>query len=214
MFNLINSNDLNWLSDICTEIIKINNSRFSLVERCLHFEKIIVMNKGMETYMRQHIASSSSKIAAGIEFTQLWGFIWSIHKLINKADDLNRFSHDYITHTILATKDKWLCDKAFKRMQDYVEQDDESGVKTYELCIKLADTFDQYQMYRPDWLASWSKFTKEEFELFENNPLHEGEIKKWIIHASRNNHSLRNLLTDNIWQARLCKLIMLTQTIT
>ena len=64
MFNLVNSNDLNILSSLCSKIIDLNQDDYDLASCCLHFEYIIVMNKGMETYMRQHIASSNG-IAAG-----------------------------------------------------------------------------------------------------------------------------------------------------
>ena len=65
MFNLVNSNDLNILSSLCSKLIELNQDEKDILSQCLHFEYIIVMNKGMETYMRQHIASTNG-IAAGI----------------------------------------------------------------------------------------------------------------------------------------------------
>lgn len=207
MFNLVNSNDLNILSSLCSKIIDLNQDDYDLASCCLHFEYIIVMNKGMETYMRQHIASSNG-IAAGIEFSQLWTFIWQIHKIVHKADNINRFSHDYITHTILSLKNIWSKTAGFERMQNYVQNDDDSNVKTYELCLKLADTFDQYQMYRQDWLEAWSSFTEEDFSIFNENPQIEGAIKLWLDKNARRKDSIYELLVNNLWQARLWNLIV------
>lgn len=207
MFNLVNSNDLNILSSLCSKLIELNQDEKDILSQCLHFEYIIVMNKGMETYMRQHIASTNG-IAAGIEFSQLWTFIWQIHKIIHKADNINRFSHDYITHTLLSLKPIWSKDTGFERMQSYVQNDDDSNIKTYELCLKLADTFDQYQMYRQDWLEAWGSFTKEDFINFEENPQQNGVIKLWLEKASRKQKAIYDLLVNNLWQARLWSLIV------
>lgn len=210
MFNLINSNDLDILSELCAEIIKHNDDNEDLMTRCLRFERIIVMNKGIQTYMRQHIASSKTGIAAGIEFLQLWTFIWEIHKSIHKADNVNRFAHDYISHTIFSLKEIWLKSEGFERMQQYAADDDESNIKTYELCLKLADTFDQYQMYRPDWLDTWETFKDSDFSIYYENPNFEGVIHSWILKTSRKNKSLYTLLEDNLWQARLWNLVCKT----
>lgn len=207
MFTLINSNDLDHLSELCALIIGANHDE-DILARCLHFEHIIVMNKGMETYMRQHIAASEAGIAAGIEFTQLWTFIWQVHKIVHHADDLNRFSHEYIIHTLFSLKAVWKSDPLFKRLRHYIENDDASQLKTYELCWKIADTFDQYQMYRPDWLNQWEKFTAEDFEIFQKNPEFDGAIKKWLKQTSRHHHALYTLLVDNIWQAKLWNMLV------
>ncbi|MCO1337251.1 exodeoxyribonuclease V subunit gamma, partial [Microbulbifer sp. OS29] len=36
-------------------------------------------------------------------------------------------------------------------------QNDEAGFKRYQLCGKIADIFDQYLVYRPDWIEAWDR---------------------------------------------------------
>lgn len=57
----------------------------------------------------------------------------------------------------------------FERIKDYVRHD-HSDERAYELAAKLADTFDQYQIYRPHWIADWNKFTIQDFADYEANP--------------------------------------------
>ena len=82
LMNVINSNDLTTLAALCSRIISSitppNDNPFA-------FEKVIVMNKGMQTYLQQEIAKQIG-VCSGIDVVQVWGFIWSLHKALNKAD--------------------------------------------------------------------------------------------------------------------------------
>lgn len=57
----------------------------------------------------------------------------------------------------------------FAKLRYYVSTD-EYGDKAYELAAKIADTFDQYQMYRPRWIKAWNFFTFEDFDNYERDP--------------------------------------------
>ena len=72
--NVVNSNDLNLLSTICARIVQ-KPPRGAKVNNPFHFDKVIVMNKGMQTYLQEQI-SSNNKVCAGIDFSQVWAFIW------------------------------------------------------------------------------------------------------------------------------------------
>lgn len=51
-------------------------------------------------------------------------------------------------------------DPIYEPMKEYLNLDTsiEKTEKAYQLCGAIADTFDQYQMYRPDWILAWNKF--------------------------------------------------------
>lgn len=57
----------------------------------------------------------------------------------------------------------------FDKIRDYVSNE-YSDDRAYELAAKIADTFDQYQIYRPQWLLQWNKFTLQDFVDYEQNP--------------------------------------------
>lgn len=57
----------------------------------------------------------------------------------------------------------------FDRIKDYVHHD-QADERAFELAAKIADTFDQYQIYRPEWILAWNKFTLDDFTAYELNP--------------------------------------------
>ena len=60
--------------------------------------------------------------------------LWSIMKLLNKSKAVNELSS----------------------IQDYI-RDDETGKKQYQLSMKIAKIFDDYQVYRPSMLLEWQR---------------------------------------------------------
>lgn len=56
----------------------------------------------------------------------------------------------------------------FDRIKDYVRHD-ATDERAFELAAKLADTFDQYQIYRPQWILEWNNFSLADFENYEKN---------------------------------------------
>ncbi|MGN0915427.1 MAG: exodeoxyribonuclease V subunit gamma [Succinivibrio sp.] len=218
--HVVNSNNLHRLATLCSLLIQGGPSSS---ENPFVLDKVIVMNRGMQTYLQQEIANTNT-VCAGLEFEQIWGFIWSLHKIINGADAFNRFDHEHMTWSLYSLKNIWLNerDPIFKRMRDYLDDDESeprnddgnsNDAKAYLLCGVIADCFDQYQMYRPEWILSWNEFTKEDFDLISSDKNGElnvngGRIAAWLKDAVKNVKSShqkfeRKKLLDNIWQVKL-----------
>lgn len=215
LMNVINSNDLSTLALICSQVIQKltppnNGNPFA-------FEKVIVMNKGMQTYLQQEIAKING-VCSGIDFVQVWAFIWSLHKNLNNADSSNRFSHEHMTWSIfslmkdIADSD----DPIYEPMKEYlkIESSIEKTEKAYQLCGAIADTFDQYQMYRPDWILDWNQLSDEDFNAVSveggKYRVAEGsKLEKWIKKVAKDyrlkgvNQNSINSILGNIWQIRL-----------
>ncbi len=204
-FNVINSNSLETLAKICAQLME----RYPLADPLLN-EEIVVMNMGMRSFLTQEIAKQN-QIAAQCNFQQIWQLIWNIHNKVNGSDDkLNRFDRSYIAWNIAGMRDIWSNPeiKGFEKMQEYVK-DDTDGSRCYELAAKIADTFDQYQMYRPDWIAAFNTFTYEDFLAFDADNDAPGKINDWINENTRSKNSegrgraIREVLISNLWQVRL-----------
>lgn len=60
-------------------------------------------------------------------------------------------------------------DDIFFKLQQYLI-DDQFGDKAYELSAKIADAFDQYQMYRPQWIQVWNTMSLSVFDDYERAP--------------------------------------------
>ena len=173
VMQVINSNDLSALSEICARIIKspVSNGSDPFAS-----ETVITMNKGMKVYLQQSIASYNS-ICANLEFNQVWEFIWKLHKSINGADSSNRYSHEHMTWSIfslIGSLDK--DDPVFVKMREYVSLDDDREM-SYQLCGVIADSFDQYQMFRPDWIQQWNCFVPDDFLKVEFDDNSEAQLK-------------------------------------
>ena len=57
----------------------------------------------------------------------------------------------------------------YYKLRQYLK-DDTFGDKAYELSAKIADTFDQYQLYRPEWINAWNEISLSDFDEYEQNP--------------------------------------------
>lgn len=203
-FQVINSNNLELMAYCTAKIIKQEP-----LDDPMDKEHICVMNLGMKTYLSQKI-SLFNDIESNIQYDQIWQLIWYIHKCINpQALDKNLYDHKHLLWNILSLKDIWN-DKnkepLLGRMQEYV-LDDENGIRAYELAARLADTYDQYQMYRPEWIIAWDSFSDDDFTLYSKDPQSDNAIGKWIkslcTSYQRYDHTLNSILHNNIWQIRL-----------
>lgn len=208
ILNIVNSNDLQVLSHVCASIISENP-----LDDPFESETILVMNSGMKTYLSQELANFCN-VQANCRYVHVWQIIWEIYKSINSIDETrNPFSSDYMLINILALKDLWsdtTSDESFffKKLASYIEHDD-TGDKAYELCKKIADIFDQYQMYRKDYILSWDDFTEDDFQNYKDGKAN--AISTWIdnVVASRApfnenlQEKIKESLKDNIWQIRL-----------
>ena len=201
-FTVKNSNYIEALGYMCTEQMKIP------LQSPFEKEHIIVMNSGMKSYLQQFIAHQNG-ICSNVSFDQLWSFVWNIYKKITPdSGDDNYFEHDYIIWTLYQMLYLEHCadlDESLATVKNYIK-DDTDGTKTYELCVAIADTYDQYLMYRNDWILMWDAIAQ-----------HSGDQDKLIsewqksVSHTRNsderqlkkNQALGNVLKDNSWQPKL-----------
>lgn len=198
-FLVKNSNYIEALGYMCTEQMKIP------LKDPFAKEHVIVMNTGMKSYLQQFIAQQNG-ICSNVSFDQLWTFIWSIYRKITPdLGEVHYFDHDYIIWTLyqmLHEEHCADCVDALSSVKNYIA-DDTDGTKTYELCVQIADTFDQYLMYRNDWILMWDAIAQhhgDDKDLIQ-------EWQKAVIHPkgtaateTGRNNLLANVLFDNTWQ--------------
>lgn len=220
--HVINSNDINCLAFYCSWIIK--NLKADSHSSPFNPEKIIVMNKGMKSYLQQRIADYAD-VCAGVEFNQVWEFIWDIHKRLNHGDAFNRFNHEHLTWAIFKAKNIWgnrnldenedpYSDyRIFSSMRNYLSDkedvsnvDSQNEARIYQLCGVIADALDQYQMYRPDWIKIWNEYSPDDSQSFRKL------CEKWKKHVLKNKNGndrvfLEETLDKNLWQVRLWTII-------
>jgi len=122
-------------------------------------EIILVPNLAMQRWLNLQLAASHG-IAANIEYSLPAAYIWHLAASLKdpgaatafEADPLSRDQSAWLIHGLLPAV---LMQEAFRPLRNYLEGD-ASGVKRWQLSQRIADTFDRYQYYRPEWIRCWS----------------------------------------------------------
>lgn len=124
----------------------------------LENEIFLVSNNGMAQWLKQQLAlKSRSGVAAGLDFKLPSSFIWSVYRdvlgnKIPKQQVLAKAPLIWRLYRLLPTLVK---QDAYSDLQRFLSVDQDQR-KRFQLAEKLADLYDQYQVYRSDWLTDWA----------------------------------------------------------
>ncbi len=162
-FYLQVSNSLNQLADKLS--IEINSQQQSVFQPVY----IITQTEGMNSWLKLRIAQNIG-IAANIQFLKPNDLINQVYFILGgqfskslSSDDLNWLLYKVLGETEFIEN--------FPRISDYYNYDGiDKEVKRMALAEKVADLFDQYQIYRPDMIQSWNRdklFTRHDEEKWQ-----------------------------------------------
>ncbi|MBR9729235.1 exodeoxyribonuclease V subunit gamma [Shewanella intestini] len=162
MLKLIQSNQMEVLSAHLANFIATPLPNTPLLSN----ESILVQSPGMSTWLRLEIAKHNH-IAAGLTFPLPSSFTWQLcHLLLPDVPKENAFTKAAMTWKLLDLLPSLLNDTDYAPLSQYLdlpaEITDEAlanidGVKLYQLCGRIADIFDQYLVFRPDWIQCWEQ---------------------------------------------------------
>lgn len=137
--------------------------------------KILVQSQGMSRWINSQLAAELG-VAANIDFPYPASFVWSLYSQLFDLAEENPFNKPLLVWRIVLLLQELQSEPDFAAVQAYLEHDDD-GLKLYQLAGVIADIFDQYLMYRPDWLAAWE------------GRLEDRLAKAINVHLGKNNHS-------------------------
>lgn len=123
----------------------------------LESECVLVQSNGIAQWLKRHWAEALG-IAAMVDVTLPARFQWQAYRAV-LGNDLPRhspFDKDRLTWRLLRLLPEHLDAPEFAALANYMRNDTEQR-KLYQLAERLADLYDQYQMYRADWLADWAE---------------------------------------------------------
>ncbi|MFQ2094437.1 exodeoxyribonuclease V subunit gamma [Aeromonas taiwanensis] len=158
MFTLYHSNQLDLLKELL-----VSRIRQAPLSHPFEREQILVQSPGMAQWLKLELAKAFG-IAANIDFPLPASFIWEMFTRVladvPRQSPYNKGSMSWQLMTILPA----LLDRpAFAPLAAYLSGDDAESlqdpeqVRLWQLCQKVADLFDQYLVYRPDWIARWEQ---------------------------------------------------------
>ena len=147
-------------------------------------ETILVQSPGMAQWLQLEIAKSTG-IAANIDFPLPASFIWQQFKhVLEEVPDNSPFNKQSMTWQIMTLLPTCLENSDFAALKDYLK-DDEGLRKRFQLSGKIADIFDQYLVYRPEWVDNWETLSESQITLEHLQPdwldAHLWQVKLWRL---------------------------------
>lgn len=117
-------------------------------------EMILVQSTGMAQWLQMTLAQKFG-IAANIDFPLPASFIWDMFvRVLPDIPKESAFSKQSMSWKLMTLLPQLLDDEAFTLLRQYLT-DDTDKRKLFQLSSHAADLFDQYLVYRPDWLTQW-----------------------------------------------------------
>ncbi|MCP1363521.1 exodeoxyribonuclease V subunit gamma, partial [Halomonas sp. BBD45] len=161
-FMVVHGNRLEDLRGIAVEWMK----RHPLAP--LENEVILVQSNGISQWMKLALAADTdeagSGIAAALDITLPARFLWQAYRavLIHAESDpaavpsTSPFDKSRLTWRLLRLLPELMTHDVFAPLKQFLDGDGDLR-KHHQLAERLADLFDQYQVYRADWLDAWGR---------------------------------------------------------
>ncbi|SDL23318.1 DNA helicase/exodeoxyribonuclease V, gamma subunit [Franzmannia pantelleriensis] len=137
----------------------------------LENETILVQSNGISQWLKLALAADErddgtggSGIAAALDITLPARFLWQAYRaVLNHVEQdphavpaTSPFDKSHLLWRLLRLLPALMERDAFAPLRQFLAHDDDLR-KHYQLAERLADLFDQYQVYRADWLDAWGR---------------------------------------------------------
>ncbi len=152
---------------MCAFRVYIGNRLETLVEMLSHVlgeplpspleaEVIVVQSKGMEHWLSLELARRHG-ICANVIFPFPNRFVEEIDRRVTGTPALSpSFEPRFMSWRILRLLQEAANEPEFRDVREYLAGDN-SGLRLFQLADRVADTLDQYLVYRPGMIARWEK---------------------------------------------------------
>lgn len=149
LFTVYHSNQVDVLKSLLVELIRINP-----LENPFEKEQILVQSPGMSQWLKMELAKEFG-VAANLEFPLPATFIWDMFtQVLADVPKRSAFNKEAMTWKLMHLLPGLLNEASFEPLARYLQEDSDNS-KLYQLAEKIADIFDGYLVYRPEWIASW-----------------------------------------------------------
>ncbi|MGE8318470.1 MAG: exodeoxyribonuclease V subunit gamma [Comamonas sp.] len=126
-------------------------------------ETVLVQSNGIAQWLKFSLARPEEQggcgVAAALQVQLPSQFLWQAYRAALGAQEVPEVSpldKAPLTWRLLRLLPPLLGEPAFAGLRQFLAGDDQLR-KHYQLAERVADLFDQYQVYRADWLADWSR---------------------------------------------------------
>ncbi|WP_256853133.1 exodeoxyribonuclease V subunit gamma [Pantoea sp. Fr+CA_20] len=151
MFHVYHSNQLDLLKSLAARVIKLDP-----LDDPFASEMVLVQSPGMAQWLQMELAQTFG-IAANIEFPLPASFIWEMFvRVLPDIPVESAFSKASMSWKLMHRLPSLLRQDEFASLRHYLSDDGDKR-KLFQLSARIADLFDQYLVYRADWLNSWER---------------------------------------------------------
>ncbi|EKM95315.1 exodeoxyribonuclease V subunit gamma [Stutzerimonas degradans] len=149
MLNLYHAPDLETLGELATTLLA------QPLADPFAPARIVVPSQGMGRWLTLELARKQG-IAMQLDLQLPAAFVWDLSRtVLGSLPEQSAFAPSTLTWRLYG----WLSEPAnlqlAPRLAQYLDGGDER--RRLSLAAKIADTFDQYLLYRDDWLAAWER---------------------------------------------------------
>ncbi|SLM62884.1 MULTISPECIES: exodeoxyribonuclease V subunit gamma [Dickeya] len=128
----------------------------------LENELILVQSNGIGQWLKLALARDRQEggcgIAAALDIQLPARFFWQVYRSVlgrEQVPETSPFDKEQLIWRLMRLLPERLAEDDFAALAGFL-RDDNDLRKLYQLAARLADLFDQYQVYRADWLADWA----------------------------------------------------------
>lgn len=151
MFTVYHSNQLDVLQKLAATLMKSDP-----LKSVLQPEILLVQSDGMAKWLQMQLADELN-IAANMTFLRPSQFIWQIyHQVLNNIPERSAFEKDSMSWKLMEILPDLLHLPEFSSLARYIDSN-EKEKKYYQLASRIADLYDSYLMYRPEWIKQWEQ---------------------------------------------------------
>ena len=149
MLKIYHSNRLEILFDYLAAVVD------QPVPSLLTPEIVIVQSQGMARWLSLELARRQG-VCANLECPFPAAFIWRLYRAMDDTlSDTSAYEVGPLVWALLGRLPALLQDSGFEPLRDYLAAETIPGRRYYQLACRIAQTFDQYVAYRPDWVRAW-----------------------------------------------------------
>lgn len=117
-------------------------------------EMVLVQSTGMAQWLQMTTAARFG-IAANIEFPLPASFIWDMFvRVLKDIPGESAFSKQSMSWKLMTLLPQHTEEDDFILLRQYLSDDGDKR-KLFQLAARVADLYDQYLVYRPEWLMRW-----------------------------------------------------------
>ncbi|WP_148862729.1 exodeoxyribonuclease V subunit gamma [Marinobacter fonticola] len=159
-FQVVHANKLEDLRAVTVEIIR----KFPLAP--LENDVFLVHSNGIAQWLKLALARddddpelAGNGIAAAMQFSLPSRFLWQVYRTVLGEDQVPQqspFDKNRMTWRLMRLIPEIAEEPEFEPLARFLTGSQQER-RRYQLAERVADLFDQYQVYRADWLEDWSE---------------------------------------------------------